>query len=613
MKRKLNLKKPEISSEEIAKGRDFQSVLKEIQTAPPQAPTKSFFKSWIGMSTVAAIVAVVVTIAVVDPFSWQKDSKDQDEVENTIKGTDTNGSEEFTYQERKGPFIDPPFEKLDVPYENYKIKGDRGGEIVTKTGSKIKIPKGSLKDENGNAVKGEVEVKVREFHDPVDFFLSGIPMKYDSAGHQYDFESAGMIEVYAFQGGKVLKIDPTKPVSISLRTNSDETKFNVYELDTVGKNWKYQGKDKVKGKEEDGKIDVLAEEIYTWKDTSAKGFFFGDSLMWYKNQSPVITAQLQKKSDIILQEILVIQKDIVKLEERKPLQPKKVTKGLYRFNLEVNKGEFPEIAVYKDVQWEVGPENKDFNDEMYKIQFDNAVIKDGATRGTYTVTFFKGNVKKQVTVYPVFEGADYDRALKLFEEKNKEYLSKVEQKKELEKKKQEDYKQLIENVKKEQEKMKKESDAMLKQMKDENNKQQELWALRANVTREFTIRNFGVWNCDNPHLMNASSMNAAFYDQDGQPVRMVNVCLVNRKLNGLTFCWLHSNNGVFRYSQKGKHFMWTVNDAGQLLACNEQEWEMRESIKMNGTFDKIVLKNTGVDPKTADDIKKYFFETSPSF
>ena len=607
MKRKLNLKKPEISSEEIAKGRDFQSVLKEIQTAPPQAPTKSFFKSWGGIATVVGTVAVVVTVALVNPFS-NSDNKDPNGTENTTTGNDhLNGSEEFTYHERKGPFIDPPFEKLDVPYENYKIKGDKGGEIVTKTGSKIKIPKGSLKDENGNAIKGEVEVKVREFHDPVDFFLSGIPMKYDSAGHTYDFESAGMIEVYAFQGGKVLKIDPTKPVSISLRTNSDETKFNVYELDTVGKNWKYQGKDKVKIKEETPQpnigIDTLS--VYVVEKPEMKSP--------YEISNVFSTTQKQKESDIILREIQVIQKDIVKLEERKPIQPKKSTKGLYRFNLEVNKGEFPEIAVYKDVQWEVGPENKDFSEEMYKIQFDNAVIKEGNTRGTYHVTFFKGNIKKQVTVYPVFEGVDYDKALKLFEEKNKEYISKVEEKKELEKKKQEEYRQLVENVKKEQEKMKKESDAMLKQMKDENNKQQELWALRANVTREFTIRNFGVWNCDNPHLLNASSMNAVFYDQDGQPVKMVNVCLVNRKLNGLTFCWLHSNSGVFRYSQKGKHFMWTVSDAGQLLACNEQEWEMRESVKMNGTFEKIVLKNTGVDPKTPDDIKKYFFETSPSF
>lgn len=44
-----------------------------------------------------------------------------------------------------------------------------------------------------------VKITYREFADPIDFFVSGIPMEYDSAGRKYNFESSGMCEINAYK------------------------------------------------------------------------------------------------------------------------------------------------------------------------------------------------------------------------------------------------------------------------------------------------------------------------------------------------------------------------------------------------------------------------------
>src|SRR5580698_4924840 len=76
---------------------------------------------------------------------------------------------------RADNFIKPPLAGVDVPFKEYKVDAEKGDTIFYKTGSIILFPPNAFVDENGNLIKGEVQIKYREFTNPIDLYLSGIP------------------------------------------------------------------------------------------------------------------------------------------------------------------------------------------------------------------------------------------------------------------------------------------------------------------------------------------------------------------------------------------------------------------------------------------------------
>src|ERR1017187_213247 len=91
--------------------------------------------------------------------------------------------------------------------------------------------KNSFVDESGKLLNGEIELRYREFHDAFDFFVAGIPMTYDSAGVRYQFASAGMMEMQAYQNGKKVNMATGKSINIELASNYKGTEYNLYKLD----------------------------------------------------------------------------------------------------------------------------------------------------------------------------------------------------------------------------------------------------------------------------------------------------------------------------------------------------------------------------------------------
>src|SRR5690606_29139780 len=130
--------------------------------------------------------------------------------------------------------VNPPFTEVKKEFKTVKIKSEKGGEFSGKNGSKYTVPANALTDETGKVVEGDVTIHYREMHDYVDFFVSGIPMTYDSAGKQYQFESAGMVEIFAEMEGKRLNISPENPIKVELVTelsrsrDTEVPKYNIY-------------------------------------------------------------------------------------------------------------------------------------------------------------------------------------------------------------------------------------------------------------------------------------------------------------------------------------------------------------------------------------------------
>ena len=154
-------------------------------------------------------------------------------------------------------FVKPPISTVDVPYTDYSVDASKGDTVVYRSGSIILFPPNAFVDENGKPIEGNVQVKYREFADPVDFFLSGIPMDYDSGGVHYNFESAGMCDIRAFKDGEPVYVNKAAKPEINIATQNSDLAQNLYYLDTVSKKWINRGKSLILNV---GETDVAVEK-----------------------------------------------------------------------------------------------------------------------------------------------------------------------------------------------------------------------------------------------------------------------------------------------------------------------------------------------------------------
>lgn len=124
-----------------------------------------------------------------------------------------------------------PFEH-HILYETAKFNAAEEFIFEQSTGTRIIVPANSLIDSAGNPVKGDVELRFREFHDVESIFLSGIPMQFGEERSQY-FSSAGMFEVRAFQGEQELALKEGADLKVDLANFLDtmEGDYKLFELE----------------------------------------------------------------------------------------------------------------------------------------------------------------------------------------------------------------------------------------------------------------------------------------------------------------------------------------------------------------------------------------------
>ncbi|HLP56617.1 MAG TPA: hypothetical protein VK151_16390 [Fluviicola sp.] len=137
--------------------------------------------------------------------------------------------------------IRPPLEGIDIPMRDFTFDASRGSTIRTPSGTQITVPAEALTDEKGQPVRGKVKLQFREFHTPAEILVSGIPMRYDSAGTKYDFISAGMFEIAAEQNGQKLKIREGKAINVELASYKEDEGYSFYQLDPKTGDWKNEG------------------------------------------------------------------------------------------------------------------------------------------------------------------------------------------------------------------------------------------------------------------------------------------------------------------------------------------------------------------------------------
>jgi len=421
----------------------------------------------------------------------------------------------------------------------------------------------------GKEIIGDVEIQYREFHNQADIIASGIPMTYDSAGTQYTFQSAGMFDVKGYQNGEEVFLKQGKPLTVEMNSIYTDDSYNQYYLDTVNHNWQ-----------------VIKHDTPLTVPTAPP-----ENKPAEKQQSQK-EIQLVKKIEHVPIQIdsvkTVYEKKVIALPQPKqPAKPAKATQGRPQFNLEVDYKDYPELSAFKNSVFEVGTENKNYTKELHSITWSSAVISQGPQKGkNYLLTLKYKNREEKLVVYPVLSGEDFEKASAVYEKKFTEYGNLLEKREAEEKKLKEEMaakqKAYIESEKKLSAELLREQIRIRREMEAQMANEMKNSSASQNVSRVFTVNNFGIYNSDCPRSMPHGPVIEPRYASNSVPLDPGTVFLIE---NGRNIVYNMSSNPYrFMYSQRSKYTLCVVA-GGNVYYCNSNAFN--EAVK--GTKIKFEL------------------------
>ncbi|MFL5766111.1 MAG: hypothetical protein ACJ77K_19355 [Bacteroidia bacterium] len=463
------------------------------------------------------------------------------------------------------PFVFSPMRSMDKPLTDLVIDNSKDSTIVFSTGSLITIPAGSFEDESGTALSGKVEIHYREFHDAVDILFSGIPMNYDSAGTEYQFESAGMFEITATKDGKPVRLKSGKELKINMISrNPDPDKFNFYTLDTVGRKWDYVSENTAQN---------------------------GTCIRAYEDR--VAGENDRRHPQRIAEEALL---------NAKPVAPSMADPAKQNFRIDFDADEFPELAVFEGIKFEPVKEEKDYDPAMAKKTWEEVEVKRGKNGSQYVVTFSSGKEKHSFTVVPVVDEKDYAAAMNDFSIRQAKYEAMLSERRRTSSAANDSmyalnshFKNLASGADLDQR-----FDAFISG--DYKNTTRDLL-----VYRTFSIRRLGVHNSDLPlpFFVNESGLitgdfNAEF-TVENENAMLKSVFLIRRSVNSL-FSVSSQNFSRFPFNKKNIDLMVGITDENQIVYIQDADLK---ATKAEGKNIRFNMKKVPGEIAKAEDLKKF--------
>lgn len=126
---------------------------------------------------------------------------------------------------------------ISLPAERHQVD-EKGGTVITASGTKITVPPDAFVDANGKPIIGKVNIEYTEYRDPVDFLLSDIPMHFNNGKEAIPFNSAGMFTVNAAQGNTPVYLKDGKRVNVGFNYDGTVRDLNFYRWDAATRTWK---------------------------------------------------------------------------------------------------------------------------------------------------------------------------------------------------------------------------------------------------------------------------------------------------------------------------------------------------------------------------------------
>ncbi|MEN0047549.1 MAG: hypothetical protein AAF806_10870, partial [Bacteroidota bacterium] len=544
----------QISSEQIKKHQDFDALFASFeQKHPPKQKTSNFRRIiWMGSAIAAATIGVVF---------WFN--------QTTIDVTEQYYEAQMAYFEEQ-PYINPPLENVRPTFASYQVNARTGGTYPYSENSKLIVPEAAFQGADGQALEGEVNLFYREMHDAVDFFLSGIPLTYDSAGVNYTLESAGMIEIYAEQDGQRVRMMPGKSIDIELASEISipflnvPPKFNIYKLDVEARNWVYQ---------EPNQMSVL---------TSAA-----------PSDNPVIQAYQNQLEEITRQE----QQALAQLEARiaQPSAPQKPnTRNSDLPTLELDfldsfNGSEEAKAIrnqYDGAVWQLSPNSQAIPADAVSKEWASADMKE-LENGEFELSLIKEEERLSLIVQPVLLDADYAKALEQYEADLLAYEQKSVER---------DGMLTADRTALEVEYAEKKQ-AIVAAMEQENQTYTNTSPRqKRKIVNRFKANSFGIWNCDRPIAPDPQQAIVAFEDQFGNTYENQTAYLLDKNRNSVERI-LVTENTVLEFDINSTHLLWLVNVDRQVTVMRPEAFKALKT----GTEKQQKVDLTLLDQKLEDE------------
>ncbi|MCB0519506.1 MAG: hypothetical protein KDD27_11225 [Saprospiraceae bacterium] len=540
-----------LSGKEVARHKDFDALLKKLNGAQPRL--RILHKRWLMLS--GAIAAAMAGIFFVFHFMARNDYP-------------AMAGQYFSKQQ----FVNPPLDQVKAQFASFKVDGQFGGVYEYPSGSKLIVPASAFVGETGNPVSGEVTLHYREMHDYVDFFLSGIPMTYDSAGTTYNLESAGMIEIFAEQDGQRVAMAPGKSIDVALVSRVNVSPelvippgYNIYKLDEGQRNWVYQVVDEMEALE-DG--DALALD-------EASPLYPAQKELAEKLQSIQITAE---------REMANIEASIPKTKE--PIRPAKANNNEYVFDLDFNDlknpaatGELAETQKelaglynqYEKMLWQLSPQANITPERLQKEFSEVSGLRiRKLNERDYVLTLEKGDNTISVTVNPVWSGNDYEKAMQDFNEEFAAWQQKTGEREARLAAKKQALLQNIDQLKKEAQAAFQTSIAALKAKGLDYAATEEI--IKKKVVNRFRATGFGIWNCDRPLPPEQLVLAVTFKDSQGKTFENTTGYLVDKSRNTV-YRFLATRDTPLSFNKNSENLLWLVTDENKLAVFRPEQFK----------------------------------------
>ncbi len=139
--------------------------------------------------------------------------------------------------------IVPPIEGVLPPSSATLVTEEvinEGGIIDLGFHAFLHLPADALVDEWGNPIDEPVKISYCPLSDPVDVYLSGVPMSYDSAGSTEAFRTAGMVRLEAeTYSGKKVSLKKGQSMRLDMPTTKESDDFNFYTFNEDQGGWEF--------------------------------------------------------------------------------------------------------------------------------------------------------------------------------------------------------------------------------------------------------------------------------------------------------------------------------------------------------------------------------------
>lgn len=445
----INVDRPKLTTEEIAAKQNFDAVLSKYKQATIPVYKKPWFWGAGGLASIG--LATIVSLNLINGQTENKEVK-------------TQLATEFPPDTE---CIKPPVKGENVPFNTYQVNPQKDEKIVLTSGTTVTIPKGSLEPANANE---KVDIQIREFRDKASAFVAGIPMDYEK---DKAFESAGMIEIRGTQDKQVVTINEDKPIKIDLVPTQDPSQFAFWKLNEDKKDW------------ENYPVTLNTKSEVTTTALNPK-------------EVKIQEQKLKKEIATSKQEILKVEQEIKNLATPSKEEYKLPDLSHQRFDLAFDKKEYPELAKFENLVFEVVPASGYDKSFTKKNWSEVELLKE---KNKYQMLFKKSDENFKIEVRPVVEGKELKVAEKNFDEAMTDYKTT---KSKLEIEKNIFLKAQVENEKRLAELLEKAMEIPVQDALSSNNTTNQRSINESNNllaytnTLSFQTTRWGVFNCDRP-------------------------------------------------------------------------------------------------------------------